>query len=95
MAIYNVNALPALVTDFGNPTDGLESPWGQAQLVFAYDRDVVKPPHSADALKDWIINNPGRFTFPQPPAFTGTSFLKQIGRNSVLIRMYSPLMLQM
>lgn len=75
----DVNALPALITDFGNPTDGLESPWGRAQLVFAYDQDVVKiPPRSADALKDWIINNPGRFTFPQPPAFTGTSFLKQI-----------------
>ncbi len=75
----DVNALPALVTDFGNPTDGLESPWGRAQLVFAYDQDnVANPPRSAMALKEWIISNPGRFTFPQPPAFTGTSFLKQI-----------------
>ena len=72
-------ALPALVTDFGNPTDGLESPWGRAQLVFAYDQSVIdQPPRSAAALREWILANPGRFTFPQPPAFTGTSFLKQI-----------------
>lgn len=72
-------ALPALVNDFGNPTEGLESPWGRAQLVFAYDQDSVpSPPRSAMALKEWILANPGRFTFPQPPAFTGTSFLKQI-----------------
>ena len=75
----DASALPALVTDFGNPTDGLESPWGRAQLVFAYDQDVVNtPPRSAEALKDWIINNPGRFTYPQVPDFTGTSFLKQV-----------------
>ena len=72
-------ALPALVTDFGNPTDGLESPWGRAQLVFAYDQDLVTTaPNSAENLKAWILENPGRFTYPQPPAFTGTSFLKQI-----------------
>lgn len=71
--------LPALITDFGNPTDGLESPWGRAQLVFAYDQDSVNtPPKSAEALREWIKANPGRFTYPQPPAFTGTSFLKQI-----------------
>ena len=71
--------LPALITDFGNPTDGLESPWGRAQLVFAYDQDsVTSPPRSAKALQEWIKENPGRFTYPQPPAFTGTSFLKQI-----------------
>lgn len=75
----DANALPALVTDFGNPTDGLESPWGRAQMVFAYDKEIVAtPPQSALALRDWIAANPGRFTFPQPPDFTGTSFLKQV-----------------
>ena len=29
-------------------------------------------------LKQYILNNKGRFTFPQPPDFVGTSFLKQI-----------------
>jgi len=72
-------ALPALKIDFGNPTEGLESPWGRAQLVFAYDSAYLsEPPRSATKLKDWIIANPGRFTYPQPPDFTGTSFLKQV-----------------
>ena len=75
----DAEALPALKIDFGNPTEGLESPWGRAQLVFAYDSAVLsEPPRSATKLKDWIIANPGRFTYPQPPDFTGTSFLKQI-----------------
>ena len=75
----DATALPALITDFGNPTDGLESPWGRAQLVFAYDRDAMSsPPQSAQALKNWIMDNPGRFTYPQVPDFIGTTFLKQI-----------------
>jgi len=72
-------ALPAILNDFATPTDGLESPWGRAQLVFGYDtQDLASPPGSARALRQWIKANPGRFTFPQPPDFTGTSFLKQI-----------------
>ena len=74
-------ALPALISDFATPTDGLESPWGRAQLVFGYDTAyVVAPPRSAAALANWVKQdeNKGRFTFPRPPDFTGTSFLKQI-----------------
>ena len=72
-------ALPALINDFAIPTDGLESPWGRAQLVFGYDNTrISSPPRSADALKSWIMANPGRFTFPLPPAFVGTTFLKQV-----------------
>lgn len=72
-------ALPALVMDFGNPTDGLESPWGRAQLVFAHDQAVLAtPPKDAESLRQWIKDNPGRFTYPQVPDFTGTAFLKQI-----------------
>ncbi len=75
----DAKALPALVTDFGVPTDGLESPWGRAQLVFAYDTSAInQPPRSATALKAWVMQNPGRFSYPLPPDFTGTSFLKQI-----------------
>jgi len=75
----DAEALPAIISDFANPTDGLESPWGRAQLVFGYDTQFApEPPRSAQALAKWIEENPGRFTFPQPPDFTGTSFLKQI-----------------
>ena len=72
-------ALPAILSDFAEPTNGKESPWGRAQLVFSYDSARLQnPPKSATALADYIAANPGRFTFPQPPDFIGMSFLKQI-----------------
>ncbi|MEL6585111.1 MAG: ABC transporter substrate-binding protein [Pseudomonadota bacterium] len=68
-----------VTTDFTVPTDGFESPWAMAQVVFIYDSErVPAPPASAQALRDWILANPGRFTFPQPPDFLGTTFLKQM-----------------
>ena len=72
-------ALPAILSDFAEPTNGKESPWGRAQLVFSYDSARLEtPPKSAAALGDYIATNPGRFTFSQPPDFIGMSFLKQI-----------------
>ncbi|MFD1342700.1 ABC transporter substrate-binding protein [Litorisediminicola beolgyonensis] len=66
-------------TDFTVPTDGLESPWAMAQVVFMYDTaDLVEPLPSAEAILEWAEANPGRFTFPQPPDFLGSTFLKQI-----------------
>ena len=71
-------ALPAILSDFAEPTDEKESPWGRAQLVFFYDRvRLANPPKSAAALADFIAKNPGRFTFTTPD-FIGMSFLKQI-----------------
>jgi putative thiamine transport system substrate-binding protein len=70
---------PATVTDFTLPTDGYESPWAMAQLVFEYDTArLATPPNSLAALADWAIANPGRFTYPQPPDYLGTTFLKQV-----------------
>lgn len=78
-ALTNPEKLPGIISDFGTPTDGLESPWGRAQLVFGYDSAyVATPPISAEMLAKWIKNNPGQFSYPKPPDFTGTSFLKQI-----------------
>ena len=72
-------ALPAIRLDFAEPTEGRESPWGRAQLVFVHDSArLATPPKSADALAAFIRANPGRFTYPQPPDFVGLSFLKQI-----------------
>ena len=73
------NTLPGILIDFAEPTEGKESPWGRAQLVFSYNSKTLKsPPRSAAALAEYISLNPGRFTFPQPPDFIGISFLKQI-----------------
>jgi putative thiamine transport system substrate-binding protein len=78
-ALVDVAGKPAVVTDFTRPTDGFESPWALAQLVFEHDSaKVTVPPDSAAALLDWTQANPGRFTYPQPPDYLGTTFLKQV-----------------
>ena len=72
---------PTIRTDFTIPVEGLESPWGMAKLVFFYDSARSKPeslPKSSADLIDWAAKNPGRFSYPQPPDFIGSSFLKQV-----------------
>lgn len=64
-------------TDFTVPTDGYESPWAMAQVVFMYDTADMEPVGDMNALLDWTAAHPGRFTYPQPPDFLGTTFLKQ------------------
>jgi putative thiamine transport system substrate-binding protein len=69
---------PTTLFDFTVPVDGQKAPWGMAQVVFMYDTKAVKePPRSMRALLDWAKANPGRTTYPQPPNFLGTTFLKQ------------------
>jgi len=69
---------PEVREDFTLPTEGYEAPWGRAQITFYYDSARVdEPPRSIPALLDWAKAHPGRFTYPQPPAFLGTTFLKQ------------------
>lgn len=65
--------------DFGFPTDGYEAPYGQAQFVFEYDSAKLKnPPTSFKELARWLKKNPGTFTYPQPPDFTGSAFIRQV-----------------
>ncbi len=65
--------------DFGYPVDGYEAPYGRAQFVFEFDTaQVDKAPVDLAALKAWIMANPGRFTYPQPPDFTGSAFIRQV-----------------
>ncbi len=77
----DVENQPTILTDFTIPTDGQESPWGMAKLVFFYDSartESASLPMSADGLLEWAKANPGRFSYPQPPDFIGSSFLKQV-----------------
>lgn len=77
--LVDVAGKPATVTDFTLPTEGFESPWAMAQLVFEYDSDRLQnPPQTIDSILEWAIANPGRFTYPQPPDYLGTTFLKQV-----------------
>lgn len=64
-------------TDFTVPVEGYEAPWAMAQVVFIYDSADMEPLGSMQELLDWAKANPGRFTYPQPPDFLGTTFLKQ------------------
>lgn len=69
----------SIAFDFGFPVEGYEAPYGRAQFVFEYDTaQIAEPPASMTALKDWIQANPGRFTYPQPPDFTGSAFIRQV-----------------
>ncbi len=69
---------PTLFNDFGVPTDGQEAPWSRAAFTFAYDSTVVdEPPATFEELAAWVAENPGRFTYPAPPDFTGSAFVRQ------------------
>jgi len=65
--------------DFGFPVNGYEAPYGRAQFVFEYDSARIKdPPDTFEKLLLWVKQNPGRFTYPQPPDFTGSAFIRQV-----------------
>jgi putative spermidine/putrescine transport system substrate-binding protein len=70
---------PLLETDFGLDVGGCEAPWHKAQFALVYDSArVTDPPSTVDGLLDWVEENPGRFTYPAPPDFTGSVFVRQV-----------------
>jgi putative thiamine transport system substrate-binding protein len=74
----DVEGKPTTRIDFAEPVQGLEAPWGMAQLTFYADRSKTpNPPRSANALLEFAKSHPGRITYPKPPQFLGTTFLKQ------------------
>lgn len=78
-ALVDTVGQPATVTDFTLPTEGYESPWAMARLVFEHDTArLPTPPDSIAGLAAWAAANPGRFTYPQPPDYLGLTFLKQV-----------------
>ena len=49
-----------------------------AKLVFVHDTaTLADPPRSIAAILEYAKQNKGRITYPAPPDFTGTTFLKQ------------------
>jgi len=71
---------PALAFDFGVAVEGYESPWGHAQFVIEYNTDLVgeEPPTTFEDLQTWIHANPGLFTYPAIPDFTGSVFVRHL-----------------
>ncbi len=70
---------PAIANDFGVPVDGCEVPWNRVQFAVAWDSAAfAEPPQTIPALLDWIRANPGRFTYPAPPDFNGSVFVRHV-----------------
>ncbi|MDE1358158.1 ABC transporter substrate-binding protein [Vibrio aestuarianus] len=65
--------------DFSEPTEGLEAPWGVGQLVFIHDSATLNnPPHSFAEMLSYAQAFPNHLSYPRPPEFHGTSFLKSL-----------------
>jgi putative spermidine/putrescine transport system substrate-binding protein len=65
--------------DSGKATEGYEAPFAQFQSTFAYDSArVPEPPKTVAELIQWIKDHPGRFTYPAPPDFVGSRFVRTI-----------------
>ena len=70
---------PTTRIDFSEPVDGMEAPWGMAQLTFMVDSArVPQVPRNLAAWLAFAQAHPGRVTYPRPPDFHGTSWLKQM-----------------
>jgi putative thiamine transport system substrate-binding protein len=77
-ALVDTGGKPTTLVDFAEPTEGMESPWGMAQLTFFADGAKLKtPPLSMAELLGLAQTMPGRISYPAPPDFHGTTFLKQ------------------
>ncbi len=66
---------PFINTDFQQPVNGMECPWGNVQLCIIYDSlNVHSPPKNLDELASWVKEHPGKFTIGTD--FTGLTVLK-------------------
>ncbi|RUO41001.1 ABC transporter substrate-binding protein [Pseudidiomarina aestuarii] len=70
-------------SDFGVPVDGFELPWGIGQFhliarTSAVQRFIEAGRIDPQQLLAFARQNPGRFSYPKPPEFHGTTFLKSL-----------------
>lgn len=77
-AFVDVQGKPTTRVDFSEPVDGMEAPWGMAQLTFFVDsKRVSAPPRSMAELLAFAKAHPGRVTYPRLPDFHGATFITQ------------------
>ena len=71
---------PAVANDFGVPVKGCEAVWQQADSALVYDssRVMASDVESVSSLFAWAKRNPGRFTYPALPDFTGSMAVRTI-----------------
>lgn len=90
--LVDVDGKPTTLVDFAEGTEGLESPWGMAQLTFFADgAKLATPPLSMPELLDLARSAPGRISYPAPPDFHGTTFVKQALAETIGDRALLPL----
>ncbi|MGB5344853.1 MAG: ABC transporter substrate-binding protein, partial [Woeseia sp.] len=78
-SLINWQDNPTTLIDGSLATEGYELPWGTAALTLFFDTErVARAPRDPDELLAWIEQHPGRFSYPQPPSFLGSAFLKQM-----------------
>lgn len=69
----------ATLKDFGVDIDGDEVPWGEAQFNFIYDGNRGDVPFDGwESLREYVKENPDRFTYPAVSDFTGSAFVRNI-----------------
>ncbi len=68
---------PFIGTDFQQPVDGYECPWGNVQMALIYDTlRTPNPPQNREELLAYAKAHPGTFTIDT--RFTGLTFLKAL-----------------
>ncbi|KKX99810.1 ABC transporter substrate-binding protein [Paraclostridium benzoelyticum] len=68
-----------ITTDFGTTVDNMESPWGKASFTVLKNSDKVSDNIvDTNTLKEAIVKKPGKFTYPAPPDFTGSAFVRNV-----------------
>ena len=60
--------------------EGCEAAWQQASSALVYDSAVLDEADvaSVESLLAWAARNPGRFTYPAPPDFTGSMAVRTL-----------------
>ncbi len=68
---------PFIGTDFQEPIEGMEAPWGNVQMTLIYDSEKVDQlPQTREELLAFTKANPSKFTFDNH--FTGLTFMKSL-----------------
>jgi len=79
MAAYIDTDDSETLNDFCMPIEGYETPYAKAQMVFFNDSTVTpETPASAAELMAYCRKYPGKVTYPAPPDFTGSAFVRNI-----------------
>jgi len=77
--LANVNDKLNWQTDFGEAVEGLEVPWGLAQFhLLSCSQCLQGNSVSAVQLLAYAAEHPGKISYPKPPEFHGTTFLKAL-----------------